>query len=1210
MTQARSFRLTPAGGFTNLYSFSPSGAGVISTNGAVPNALVLGSDGAFYGTTQQGGLDNAGTFFKFTVAGGFTQIIFVQWQAPGNNPITPNSALVQGASGNFFGTSAYGGSQGGGSIFEITTTAARTVLHSFPQLNAGAGAALTLGSGRQFLWNDRSQRIERRRHILRVTPSGDFGAYSFSPLNTNSANADGANPSAASDRRQRRQPLRDLRRRRNEWFRRHLPSLRLPIFIPPFFLAATNPSPALTNTSGRRFHHSVQPRPRVCALELSMVEEWHQSDGWRRHLRFPTSTLIINPVFSRDVGSYALVISNTWGALTSSVTVLTVEPPGIFISSPLPNAATSSPLFAGTAGNAPLFTNFDPGEVRLTNVVFSITTSSTVQTSPVWPRSPPALAVSPIGRSRSTPFPGSNILSVQSVDVSGNISPVASLTFFYEVPARLAVLTTGSGTGIFSVTNGAMLNIGENYSITVSPSSSVFSNWVSGGVISYNPTLPFIMQSNLVLTADFLARQPPAVFISSPTANARTNSPVFKGTATSSPLLPGVNSNNVRLTNVVYWLTNASGSIISGTAVLAGGGSVSNWMITNVVPSPGTNTLAVQSRDISGGLSLVVSQTFFYKVPSLFTLHTNGTGTGTFTATAAVAGDTLPTNGAMLNLDEYYTITAKPDQFSTFSKWTGSAGNITTPTVSFVMQSGYSLTAVFTAVPPIVAISSPTANLRTAAPVMSGTASGHLRLTNVSYSLAGSFTGFVSNGFAALTGSAGTVSNWSIPIVPQPGTNTLTVRCVDAAGNASAAVSRTFFYKVPAKLGVLQAGSGNGAFKGAASIPGDILPTNGAMLNLGEGYAVTAVPGASSLFSNWVSAAGITVTPVLPFIMQSNLVLTANFVSNFFPAAAGTYNGLFFPANAVAKETSGMLYNLVLMGSGAFSGKFLMPGTTNYPFSTNFDVSGHAAFSAGKLQVDLTLDRETPQINGTVSSSQWTANLTADLASNTLPSAQYTMLFSPSANVPVVSPPGDGYALVTNFAGMVTLSGALADGTSYNQTVPVSKAGNLPVYASLYTNAANTNAGLLLGWINLTNLQAAPPANALAWIKKSSRSSALYTNGFTNILSVQGALWTNPPLKTSAISLTNGQLVISNTGLFLDFTNIVVSNNTLTNLGVLPTNSMTGLINPKTGLLNLTFANGNGHATNSAFGAILQNTTNAGGFFLTSTNAGFLNLQP
>ena len=66
-------------------------AGSVTTNGAVPNALVLGSDGAFYGTTQQGGLVNAGTFFKFTMAGVFTQIYSFNGEASGNNPITPNS---------------------------------------------------------------------------------------------------------------------------------------------------------------------------------------------------------------------------------------------------------------------------------------------------------------------------------------------------------------------------------------------------------------------------------------------------------------------------------------------------------------------------------------------------------------------------------------------------------------------------------------------------------------------------------------------------------------------------------------------------------------------------------------------------------------------------------------------------------------------------------------------------------------------------------------------------------------------------------------------------------------------------------------------------------------------------------------------------------------------------------------------------------------
>ena len=264
------------------------------------------------------------------------------------------------------------------------------------------------------------------------------------------------------------------------------------------------------------------------------------------------------------------------------------------------------------------------------------------------------------------------------------------------------------------------------------------------------------------------------------------------------------------------------------------------------------------------------------------------------------------------------------------------------------------------------------------------------------------------------------------------------------------------------------------------------------------------------------------------------------------------------------------------------------------------------------MQVNLTLDKEVPQITGTVSASQWTANLTADLASNVLPSAEYTMLFSPSTNVSAVSPPGDGYALVTNDAGVVKLYGALADGTQYSQSVPVSRAGDVPLYVSLYTNTVGTNTntspGLLLGWINLTNLQA--PANALAWIKNPSRSTALYTNGFTNILSLRGALWTNPAARTSAISLTNGELVLSNTGLFLNYTNIFVSNNTLTNLGMHPANFLTGSIKPANGLLTLTFAGANGKATNTAAGAVLKNAASAGGFILAATNAGSVILQP
>jgi uncharacterized repeat protein (TIGR03803 family) len=1200
------FRLTPAGAFSSLYSFSPLAAGSTTTNGAVPNALILGANGAFYGTTQGGGEGDAGTFFRFTLPGSFTQIYSFNRNAPSNSPITPNAALVQGANGNFYGTSAFGGSQGGGSVFEITNAnkGGVTILHSFPQLNAGAGAAMTLGLDGNFYGTTAFIGLSGNGTLFRITPSGDFGAYSFSNLDTNSENADGADPSAALAADSAGNFYGSCAEGGTNGS-----GLIFQIstnFIPPFFVSVTNPPPALTNVlvgASVTLSNFVQGGAPLSYQWLKNGTNLIDNGDILDSLTNTLITLAIDPVLPNNVGSYTLVISNVWGALTSSATVLTVVPPGVFISSPAPNARTNSPVFSGTATNAPS-TNGYAGDTLLTHVNFSITnlfngsniTGVAAITAGAGGASDWSFA--------ATPFPGSNILSVQSVDVSANISPVATRSFFYEVPAPLTVLTTGSGTGTFTFSNGTMLDLGADYSITAKPSSSVFLTWTSGGVVSYDSTLQFVMQSNLVLTADFLAKASPGVSITSPAANARIASPVFEGTATTSPLLSGVNPSNLPLTNVTYSLSNAAtASVFTGAAVLTAGGTVSNWTIT-ATPLPAVNTLTVQSEDISGGLSPMVSRSFFYEVPALFTLLEAGTGKGTFSGTAAVAGDAIPTNGAMLNVGENYSITAKADQFSVFSQWTGSV-NSSAPNLQFTMQPGFALTAIFTAVPPVVSISSPTANLRTASPVFKGTASGHLAITNVSYSLANTFTDSRTNGSATLSAGAGSVSNWSIAVVPSPGTNILTLQCMDVAGNASAAVSRTFFYKVPATLEILQTGGGNGALKGAASVPGDVVPANGAMLNIGESYTITAAPDKTSLFSNWVSVAGVTVNPVLKFIMQSNLVLTVGFVPDFFPGAAGTYNGLFFPSNAVAEETSGMLYNFVLRNTGAFSGSLLLAGG-RYPIAGNFEVSGQSALNTGPLQVDLVLDSATPQITGTVSTSQWTANLTADLASNLLPSAEYTVLFSPSTNVSAVSPPGDGYALITNHAGVVTLSGALADGAGFSQTVPVSQTGDLPVYAVLYTNTAGAVPGLLLGWINLTNLQAAAPVNALSWIKKPSLASSLYTNGFTNILSSQGAPWT----PTLGISLSNGNLVISNTGFFLNFTNVVINNNTLASSGLLPTNSLTGSINPKTGLLSFTFGNGNGNATNGASGVIFQNTFTAGGFFLTPTNAGSFHLQP
>jgi hypothetical protein len=191
----------------------------------------------------------------------------------------------------------------------------------------------------------------------------------------------------------------------------------------------------------------------------------------------------------------------------------------------------------------------------------------------------------------------------------------------------------------------------------------------------------------------------------------------------------------------------------------------------------------------------------------------------------------------------------------------------------------------------------------------------------------------------------------------------------------------------------------------------------------------------------------------------------------------------------------------------------------------------------------------------------------------------------------------------------VTLPVTLADGTSFSQTVPLSGNGDLPVYGNLYGST-----GLLLGWINM---ESGSPTGDLTWIKPASRATAFYTNGFTNVVGVQGSRWTNPLPNTAAIDLPSGQLVISNGTLPPNLTfNVAVSNennatlDTLVKLTKLPTNSLSGSINRKTGLLTVTFGYGVKATTTTGTGAVLQNVTNAAGFFLGKTNAGSIILQP
>ena len=107
------FKITPGGKLTPIYSFC---AQTNCADGGGPHAgLVLATDGNFYGTTAGGGTntycDNfgCGTVFRLTPSGKLTTLYNFCAQTNCTDGTSPYSALVQGTDGNFYGATLEGG---------------------------------------------------------------------------------------------------------------------------------------------------------------------------------------------------------------------------------------------------------------------------------------------------------------------------------------------------------------------------------------------------------------------------------------------------------------------------------------------------------------------------------------------------------------------------------------------------------------------------------------------------------------------------------------------------------------------------------------------------------------------------------------------------------------------------------------------------------------------------------------------------------------------------------------------------------------------------------------------------------------------------------------------------------------------------------------------------------------------------------------------
>jgi cyclophilin family peptidyl-prolyl cis-trans isomerase len=182
----------------------------------------------------------------------------------------------------------------------------------------------------------------------------------------------------------------------------------------------------------------------------------------------------------------------------------------------------------------------------------------------------------------------------------------------------------------------------------------------------------FTVQINVVRIADTV---PPTVTLSYPTKNLI----VSNGTMTAS----GTVADAVGLERVRVYLEPGTNGPIEATVL-----NNNTWSALISDLSPGTNRLVVEATDTSGNRSTAQAQ-FYYRLRLPITLSLAGTsGSGTIKGA---------TNGQLLEVGKWYTITATPAPGNLFAGWSSPSSSFIRrqPTLLFPMLSNLAITAIF-----------------------------------------------------------------------------------------------------------------------------------------------------------------------------------------------------------------------------------------------------------------------------------------------------------------------------------------------------------------------------------------------------------------------------------------------------------------------------------------------------------------------------------
>ena len=191
------YKLTPAGsGWTESVLYTFAGGSDAASPGA---GVTLDQAGNLYGTTAAGGAFGGGTVYELSPSGsGWTKrtLHSFQQQQDGGNPY---AGVILDPAGNLYGATQYGGSGGGGTVFEMSPSGDSwifTTLYSF--IGSGGGHAkgpvadLVMDAGGNLYGTTGGDGTYRFGSVFKLTHGG--GGWTYTSLHDFTGGSDGNLP--------------------------------------------------------------------------------------------------------------------------------------------------------------------------------------------------------------------------------------------------------------------------------------------------------------------------------------------------------------------------------------------------------------------------------------------------------------------------------------------------------------------------------------------------------------------------------------------------------------------------------------------------------------------------------------------------------------------------------------------------------------------------------------------------------------------------------------------------------------------------------------------------------------------------------------------------------------------------------------------------------------------------------------------------------